>query len=613
MIDGTITGLFESGFFSPLDCSFARFIGGIHGSAATEVMLAAALVSKYTAAGHTCLDIPALAGRQVVAPDREDISFTCPPLSIWSEVLRKSPAVCVPDDRAPLVLDSKTRLYLYRYWNYEKKLAQFFRKRMKKEDSIVDAAQLRESLARLFSSDSLAQADWQRVAAITAILKNVCIISGGPGTGKTTTVVKVLALLLEQAKVKLRVALVAPTGKAAARLQGAVMNTKQTIACPPALVDAIPNEAVTIHRLLGTIPYSPYFRHDCKNCLPLDVVVVDEVSMVSLALMAKLVDALPEACRLICLGDKDQLGSVEAGAVLGNLCDPVIMNTFSREYSQSVQAISGDRVDVAAGRPGEAMQDCLVQLHKNFRFGAASGIGRLSQAMQRGADEEALLLLKEEHHHDISWSYLPPPPALERALRAVVVQGYRAYLTADTPEAALALFDRFRILVPVREGPYGVSALNMLVEQILKRESLINPGGRWYAGRPVLILRNDYHVRLFNGDVGLILPDPDAHHELRAFFPAADGRMRSISPARLPEHETVYAMTVHKSQGSEFEEVLFILPDRDLPLLTRELLYTAVTRTKSRLQVWGNESVFRRAVLRRIERTSGLRDALAGC
>jgi len=345
-----------------------------------------------------------------------------------------------------------------------------------------------------------------------------------------------------------------------------------------------------------------------------DCVVVDEASMVDLALMSKLVQGLPEQARLILLGDKDQLASVEAGAVLGDICDTGNTHSFSRRFGSNIKMITGCNIDVDElhGENEPAIQDCICQLQKSYRFGSDSGIGVVSGAVNAGDEDLAIALLMGGKYGDIEWKELPQPNALSRAIKDTVLGGFKDYLRASDPWDIFQLFDRFRMLCALREGPYGVVALNTLVEQILMKEKLIEPDMKWYPGRPVLITSNDYNLRLFNGDVGIVLPDPGANNDLRVFFPAADGTMRRFHPIRLPEHETVYAMTVHKSQGSEFDGLLLLLPDRESPVLTRELIYTAITRARERVEIWGTERVFRTAISRRIERTSGLRDALWG-
>jgi len=443
-------------------------------------------------------------------------------------------------------------------------------------------------------------------------MKQFCVISGGPGTGKTSIVAIILALLLKQAESeRLRIALTSPTGKSAAKLQEAIRNMKTKLSCPNSIKEEIPEEASTIHRMLGSIPDSPYFRHNAKNTLPVDVVVVDEASMVDLALMSKLIQALPLQARIILLGDKDQLASVEAGAVLGDICDTGTEHSFSQGFCKDCKEVTGYTIHTQQnGTPESEIRDCIIQLEKNYRFGSDSGIGAVSYAVNTGDGDRAIKLMKSGVYGDITWKNLPHPNDLPQVIKSTIIQGYGDYLRVMNPFEVFQVFERFRILCALREGPFGVAALNILAEQILREERLINPDMIWYPGRPVLITRNDYTLRLFNGDMGIVLPDPSVNNELRVFFPATDGTVKKFHPFRLPEHETVYAMTVHKSQGSEFDKVLLLLPDRESPVLTRELIYTSITRAKKSVEIWGNENVFRTAVSRYIERTSGLRDAL---
>ena len=475
-------------------------------------------------------------------------------------------------------------------------------------------AALKDGLARLFPEDGQEETDWQKVAAFTSVMKRFCVISGGPGTGKTFTVAKILALLLEQPGAeKIRIALAAPTGKAAARLQEAIKNSKEKLNCREEIKKLIPEEASTIHRLLGSVPDSPYFRHNAENPLSAEVVVVDEASMVDLALLSKLAQAVPSTARLILLGDKDQLASVEAGAVLGDICDTGKVHGYSQNFCDALKKSAGEDVACPAeGIDGAGIRDSIVQLLRSYRFGAVSGIGEVSRAVNEGDGVRAMELMKSGSYGDIQWKELPRTEALPAVLKDRIIEGFSAYLKETDPAKAFDLFNRFRILCALREGPHGVHYMNLLIEQILKDEGLIKREGRWYAGRPVMITRNDYNLRLFNGDVGITLPDPKLGNELRVFFPAPDGSMRTFPPLRLPDHETVYAMTVHKSQGSEFDQVLFLMPDRSVPVLTRELVYTAITRAKEKVEVWGKEEVFKGAISRRIERISGLREALWG-
>jgi exodeoxyribonuclease V alpha subunit len=593
---GWMAGSDELPDASPLADHFARLMVKLNGAPCVELEAAAALLSRSQEAGHVCVPLA-----------RSDVA-------IAAEALRATRVVGGPGEFKPLILDDAGRLYLQRYWQYEQRVATGIRARLCGCGD-VNLSLLEEGLVRFFGA-SAKKRHGQARAARTAVEKMFCVITGGPGTGKTRTALIVVALLAEQFAARgarLRIALTAPTGKAAARLHESLLRTAAAVPTG-ALAVALPAlETRTLHRLLGALPESPYFRHDAARPLPIDAVIVDEASMIDLALFAKLVDALPAHARLILLGDKDQLASVQAGYVFGDICDEGSM--------------------AASARPAR-LEGHIVELTENFRFHERSGIGQLRRAINRGASEEALALLEAGDGVQIRSEPLPAIDRLPARIREVVLgtagfaatacgetgdlfaraarlEAFREYLAARDPATALAQFNQFRILCAVRHGPFGVENINRLVENALAGEGLIDPAaGRFYAGRPVLIVRNDATLKLFNGDVGLILPDPDEGGELRAFFSDGQGGIRRVLPARLPPHETVFAMTAHKSQGSEFSRVLVILPDRPLPVVTRELIYTAATRAIDSLELWLRAEVFRDGLARKIERASGLRDLL---
>ena len=607
-----IDRLLKNGVVSRLDLHFANFVAGLADGPIWELSLAAALVSSATRQGHICLDLGNMAEKTLVNEEDGQKPLIGPKLRDWCKGLINSHVVGAPGDNKPLILDGRSRLYLFRYWDYQERLADLIRSRVCDVDAPMDIPNFGEGLVRLFPGAPRAGIDWQQVAAFTSIIKKFCVISGGPGTGKTTTVAKILALLLEQSgREKPRIALCSPTGKGAARLQEAIQAAKLTLECSDFVKTAIPAEASTIHRLLGAISNSPYFRHNAQNRLHLDVVVVDEASMVDLALMSKLFQALKPEARLILLGDKDQLASVEAGAVLGDICDTGHDHGFSVPFSNDLKKVIRHEIPLKLDekdKPG--IGDCIVTLRKSYRFPKESGIATVSRAVNEGEGERARELIRGGKYEDIQWRGLPPFRDLARAIRNKVIHGFGDYLKAREPQEVFQFFDQFKVLCALREGPYGVLAINSMVEQILREKGLIAVDERWYRGRPILINRNDYDLQLFNGDVGILLQDSDADNTLRAFFQTPDGNLRKIHPLRLPEHETVFAMTIHKSQGAEFDQVVLILPDRDSPVLARELVYTGITRAREKIEIWGEEAVFQMAVARRTERMSGLKDAL---
>jgi exodeoxyribonuclease V alpha subunit len=490
-----------------------------------------------------------------------------------------------PGGYSPFVLDDSGRFYLARYWRHEESVAQLLRARVQQTVAPANTQSLRTELNALFPDDP---EDRQRLAALLAQFKPLTLVSGGPGTGKTTTVVKLLALLLAQPQARApRILLAAPTGKAAQRLVESIRASKQKLNLSPERAAAIPEEAQTLHRLLGAQGDSGRFRHGRDNPLRCDLLLVDEASMVDLALMHAVLEALPATARLILLGDRDQLASVEAGSVFGDLCAP------QGGSAALQQLLAPFNVKLAVSATASPLADCRVELTRSYRFGADSGIGALARAAREGDGEGFLSALSESS--DVS-------RCKPEALRDTVQQGYAAYRAAarsgDTA-AAFAAFLKFRVLCAHRQGPAGVEGLNALME----------PGGGWYVGRPVIVRSNDYALRLFNGDIGLCLPTPEG---LRVFFETAPGQYRALAPGRLPAHESAWAMTVHQSQGSEFDEVLLVLPEVVTPVLSRPLVYTAVTRAKTRFALCGGDAVLLAALATLPARESGLAEKLQG-
>jgi exodeoxyribonuclease V alpha subunit len=407
------------------------------------------------------------------------------------------------------------------------------------------------------------------------------VISGGPGTGKTSTVVKILALAIEEALAQglpaPRIALTAPTGKAAVRLESAVQSAKRQLACSDEARAAIPDGATTIHRALR--------GRERRDKLALELLVVDEASMVDLELMTELMAALPDDARLILLGDRDQLASVEAGAVLGDICG--LGRAPARESKLAA---------------------CVVQLTRSYRYDAGGGIGQLARAVQAGDLERALAVLDDPDQPEVALCEADPLRDPEHRFSERVVGGFRPYLEAGDPATALRCLERFRVLCAHRQGERGVTALNQHVARLLFTAGLLPASEGNYLGRPLLVTENDYRVRLWNGDVGLVTRA--ARGGSCAYFSAADGGSRELGLGRLPPHESAFALSVHKSQGSELDEVALILPPAPSRVLSRELLYTAITRARARVVIYGSRAVFAAALSRAVSRSTGLRDLL---
>ncbi len=554
---------------SPLDVAFGKLMVRLDGSENAALQSAAEHASAWRAAGHICIPLNKIT-KETAALE---------------QTLRATKVTGAPGDWKPLILDTTGRLYLHRYWRYERHLALAIRARTSAHTALpCSQAEVAKLLDRYF----LAASDDQRRAAERAIQSSFCVITGGPGTGKTHTIARLIALLAEIAPIgspSPRVALAAPTGKAASRMTESIRHALGELPTDARRSEALTIEGQTLHRLLGITPGSPMPRFDERNPLPIDSLILDEASMVDLATMSKVFAATPLHARIVLLGDKDQLASVEAGSVLADIC-------------------------LAAEEAGESpLGQCVSQLRRSYRFTPGSGIERLSTAINGGAADEAIALLKDPPA-GIEAMPLPAAASFEFHIAERASTYFRSVLEMPEPRLALNALGAFRILCAVRRGPYGVENLNRLVEKALASRKIATPGARHYHGRPILVLRNDYGLRLFNGDIGLLLHDPEAGGDLRAFFIGQDGALRRLLPARLPEHETAWAITVHKSQGSEFNRVLLIVPDRDSPLLTRELLYTGVTRARETAEIWSDEATLRAAISRRTERHSGLRDAL---
>jgi exodeoxyribonuclease V alpha subunit len=686
----TLDGWVEAGALRALDLAVTRFVAERGDERDAAVLLAVALTSERNGHGHVCLDLSgalaqpeALLGR---LRDDEEISpvvrgaletrlqaLRCPD---WVERLAASSAVCdrlggAPDDGvAPLVLAGRPErplLYLRRYWQYENRIRDGIAARLARPIAI-DAGALRSQLDALFPAPTEVEAvtpDWQRIACALAARSAFAIITGGPGTGKTTTVLRLLALLQGLAAAAgtppLRVELAAPTGKAAARLSESLAGQVRGLPAEGIGSRAMPTQVKTLHRLLGTIPGSRHFRHQAANPLPADVIVVDEASMVDVEMMASLLEALRPEARLILLGDKDQLSSVEAGAVLGDLCRRAAAGHYRPETAAWLHAATGQMIpDALLDGAGTPLDQAIAALRRSYRFSEEGGIGALATlvnrptpAAARGAgrlDAVQALFARDGSRAGDGLGTIAAvrlDGTADTALAELVREGYggpSGYLTVMREAAPLATADQaaldawagqvlaaqkgFQVLTPLRQGPWGVEGLNQRFIEILSDARLLGtevlPSDvaqrQWLAGRPVLVMRNDYGLGLMNGDIGVTLAVPagsapdggaGARTALRVAFPSVDGGVRWVLPSRLQSVETVFAMTVHKSQGSEFHHTALILPDRPNPALTRELLYTAITRARSRFTLlYSDDGVLAEALERRVQRISGLEELL---
>lgn len=591
----------------PIDLRFADTVTALVGSTDPTVWRTLALASRRTREGHVCVRLSALAG---TGAETEGADGTWPDIVTWRARLERSGLAGDGSRRTPLVIDAQDRLYLYRYWDHEQAVVGIVRGRLGVLEQELDIEWLRDGLLRLFPEARPGALDWQRVAVTMGLVHPLSFVVGGPGTGKTYTAMLLLLLLEEQAlrrgKKSLGTLLLAPTGKAAARLLEVVRRARDALGRLSQAWSSLPDQAWTIHRALGaSSTSSTYFYHHAGRPLVTDAVVVDEASMIDLPLMRRLLEAVPPTARLVFLGDADQLSSVEAGAVLSDLCGPGRGSGYAEPLARRIEIVSGQRLPVDPALRPERVRDRVVELTSSRRFSEHGGIGGLALALKRGDGPAALSQLGQGG--EVSLTEVSTPAALGRLLGPVILSGYADAVRAKEPAAVLAAFSRFRVLCAHRRGLFGVEGLNQLIERSLFEAHLLPWARDNYPGRPILIEQNDYRTGLFNGDIGVVLGD-GAGGPLRAFFDAGSGQVRAVSPAALPRHQTAFAMSIHKSQGSEFDHVAIVLPDPSSPLLTRELLYTAVSRARRRVSLYGSAESVLVGARRRIERASGLGD-----
>lgn len=568
-----------------LERSFGQFIQRLAGQGScSELLTTVNRLSRARAEGHICIDLSGGLGTR----EAEEII----------NLLLATPVVGRPGEQVPLIVDGPY-LYLQRYHRDETLVADFIKARQAPGPLPFAVSDLGQGLARLFPAGGQGGPDWQQIAAMAALTRNFTVISGGPGTGKTTTVAKILALYLELNRGRGKVIrLAAPTGKAAARLQESIRQVKGRLPLAPEVLAELPEETLTIHRLLGLAKGRP--RYDRHHQLAVDLLVVDEASMVDLPLMAQLMAALPRHCALILLGDHYQLSSVQPGAVLGDICSQG--QGFSDEFYQLAQQIGLDLGD--GPRADNPLADGIITLRTSYRFDDSSGIRRLSEAVNDGHSDEALAILADDRFADVR--LVDYGASCDDLVANILQPAFAGLLAGPGHEERLAALGRLGVLCAHRQGPSGKERINELLVKLLAGPTAT--ALPLYAGLPVMIAANNYELELYNGDTGVIVEE---HERLYACF-SDNGGVRQILARRLPPHDPAYAMTIHKSQGSEFDRVVVVLPAQPSRVLGRELLYTALTRARQEVEVWGSPEIFRQAVAVPVQRVSGLGRRLWG-
>ncbi|MGE4460339.1 MAG: exodeoxyribonuclease V subunit alpha [Stenotrophomonas sp.] len=637
-----LAALNKAGALRALDHALAQSLRRLDPDTPDAVLAAAALASLAVAHGHAGFD-PARPTRLVEA------ALPWPDAQGWIAQLQASPWVARPDDdadeatQAPLAWEHGL-LYLRRYREYERRLALGLQRIGQAPLQAADPAALAPLFAQLFPGNAAAApgtavlqgdlfaqvpaaaaarptdaspaGDQQARAAALALRHALLLVTGGPGTGKTTTIARLLVLLAAQAqaagRAPPRVALAAPTGRAAERMAESLRNAVQQLprlGVDAALCAQLPTTGTTLHRLLGVIPDSPRFRHHADNPLAYDTIVVDEASMIDLPLMAKLVEAVASGTRLVLLGDPDQLPSVEAGDVLGAILRAAGDGTrIAPDDAQALQGLLGALPAASIAPPATGFAGTRVQLQRGYRQSEALQLAPLAAAMRGGDAARALLLLRDAQLPGVHFHENEDDPL--KAWREPLQHYWEALAAAQTPAQALALAGRLRLLTAVREGPQGARGLNARIEELLGGTTPRGGAPAHFHGRLLLVTENSYRHRLFNGDVGICLRDGTGRGTTAWFAGDGPDAPRPFHPAALPAHESAFAMTVHKAQGSEFDEVWLQLPHRDNRVLSRELLYTGITRARHALHLAGDAAVIEAALSRHASRWSGLAQRL---
>lgn len=581
-----------------LEKELVRLLIGLDKNVSEDVLLAAASCVYAQQQGHLCIDLHDLETLPdfLFEDEKTDIKLDENILNNWREALEKNSLVSKDGTLAPLVFEDR-RLYLHRFWKYEEELTGWIKQRSSVTNTIKEREQ--DILKSLFKpAEDLFEVDWQYVAVCLSFLKDLVVISGGPGTGKTYTVLNIIAA---QAKAhpdkKFKIALAAPTGKAARRLINSIEDGKTHL--PDSFQDSIelPEHALTVHKLLGADYRGNNFKFNRDNQLPYDLVVVDEASMLDITMWIRLIRAVGPDTKLVVLGDKDQLASVEAGSILGDICDGE--NSYSKETSAIIRDLMGASVPVVENAP--SINDCIVFLTKSYRFGEGSGIQKLAQAINQSDSVEVLRILKNPDFRDIALIE-PSRQSIDELIDRFAIKHFEEYKTKNHDQR-MEEANRKKILCAIRKSDLGVEQINGRAEYRIKRENNLLTTSEWYDGRPVMATRNDALLRIKNGEIGLYAEDKQS-----VVFEGEENI--TVSPARLSGYELAFAITIHKSQGSEFDDVAIVLPNKENSILSKEILYTAVTRARRTTLIIAHEEIITKTIMRSVSRQSGVRNKL---
>lgn len=580
---------------SDLEKEFVRFLLQLDENLPEQVIFAAAACIHAQKNGHLCFDLNN-SPEWLFEDEKSGIEFNEARLNAWKQALESCNLVSKDGSLQPLVLENG-RLYLQRYWSYEEELAYWLKKKSKRSNSIDNKT--KETIKKFVKQGSdLFEIDWQQVALGLSFLKDLVVISGGPGTGKTHTVINILAAHSLVHGEKYRIALAAPTGKAARRLIESVDTGKDNL--PKEILEEtnLPQSAFTVHKLLGSNATGTHFKFNKENKLPYDLVVIDEASMLDITMWVRLIRALDENTKLVVLGDKDQLASVEAGSILGDICNGD--NSFSQSISSALQEILPD--SVPSSESEISINDCIVFLTKSYRFSEHSGIQKLAQAINESDEEAAMEVLQSAKYPDVAW-IKPTPGEIEKLIHKYAVDHHNWY-SGKSGEEQLAASHQKKILCALRRSKQGVEELNRFAEKLIRRKMTVLNSKEWYPGRIVIATRNNGFLKLRNGEIGIY------RAEDTGFIEFENQETGKISTARLTDYEPAYAITIHKSQGSEFNDIAILLSNEESPLLSKEILYTSVTRARENTLICASEFIIRKTIRKNVSRNSGLKEKI---